>query len=123
LFFRIQIGAALVTAFFFAFPAYMLDPLFDRVGVMILEAQSLQWLWTQLYNLPIVPFARFYNSIVMGSGVVALLLSPLVFFLAVVLVRRYREVVVERFKNSKFWKAVKATSLYKWYFKYDQLYG
>lgn len=122
LFFRIQIGAALLGAFFFAFPAYLLDPMFNSVGMSLLESQSLNGLWTTLYNLPLVPFTRFYNSLVMGSGVIAFLLAPVIFFLAKILIQKYRVVIVERFKETKFWKAVKATALFKWYAKYDSLY-
>lgn len=122
-FFRIQIGAAFLTAAFFAFAAYLLDPVFHSVGAMVLEMPALKDLFTTLYNMPIIPFTRFNNTIVMGSGVVALALTPVIFVLAKVLIAKYRVTVVERFKTTKFWKAVKATSLYQWYFKYDQLYG
>ena len=121
--FRIQAGAAFVSAFFFSFIAYLLDPVFHQVGVLVLQSEGLKPLFTTLYNLPILPFTRFYNSIVMGSGVVAFLVSPFIFFFALILVQKYRQVVVERFKGSKFWKALKATSLVKWYLKYDELYG
>lgn len=121
--FRIQIGAVFIATVFFAFPAFLLDPVFHRVGAMILEASSLQGLFTTLYNLPIIPFTRFYNTIVMGSGVVAFLLSPLVFFMSRILVIKYRATVVERFKQSRVFKALKMTAIYKWYYKYNQFYG
>ncbi|MBC87541.1 MAG: TIGR03546 family protein [Bdellovibrionaceae bacterium] len=121
--FRIQIGAALLATGFFAVFAYILDPVFDSVGQVVLEAGALQGLFTSLYNMPILPFTRFNNSVVMGSGVVGFALAPFIFLLARVLVQKYREKVVARFKETKFWKAVKATSLYKWYVKYDELYG
>ena len=123
LFFRIQLGAALVTSFFFSFVAYLLDPIFHEVGAYFLNLPSLQSIFTGMYNLPILPYTRFYNTIVMGSGVVTLFLAPFVFFVSVFLVKKYRQAVVERFKNSKLWKALQATTLYKWYYKYDELYG
>lgn len=122
-FFRIQIGAAFIAAFFFAFAAYLLDPVFASTGRWILEMQSLEALFTTMYNLPIVPFTRFNNTVVMGSGVISILLSPLIFVLAKILVAKYRETVLKRFQETKFWKAIKATSFYKWYYKYDELYG
>lgn len=122
-FFRIQAGAALISAGFFSFIAFLLDPLFDQVGRKVLEMNELKESLTTLYNLPIVPYTRFNNSIVMGSGLIAILLSPLVFFMFRYLVIKYQVVVLAKFKNTKFWKAVQATSLYKWYYKYDQLYG
>ncbi len=122
-FFRIQIGAATLAAFFFAFPAYLFDPVFHKIGVMILEQDGLKPLFTTLYNMPIVPFTKFYNSVVMGAGVTSLVLAPFVFILSKYLVIKYRVTVVARFRETKFWKLVKATSFYKWYVKYDQIYG
>ncbi len=121
--FRIQIGAAFVSAFFFKFIAFLLDPLFNWVGRGVLEMEALQGLFTALYNMPIIPFTRFNNSIVMGALVISVILSPFVYVLARILIEKYRKTVVERFKQTKLWKAIKATSFYKWYYKYDSLYN
>ena len=123
LFFRIQIGAAFISAFFFAFVAYLLDPVFISVGESVLGMDSLKSMFTELYNMPIVPLTRFNNSVVMGSGIVAFLLSPIIFILSKILIQKYRKTVVERFKQTKVWKAIKATSLFQWYYKYDKLYN
>jgi uncharacterized protein (TIGR03546 family) len=122
LFFRVQIGAVFLAAFFFKFAAWPFDPLFDRLGQAVLQMQALQAPLTWLYNLPIVPFTRFYNSVVMGSGVLAIMLFPLVFIGSRILITKYRQQILARFQNTKMWKAVKATSLFQWYAKYDQLY-
>ena len=70
-FFRIQIGAALTTAVFFKLLAFVLDPVFDSVGGAILSAESLRPLFTTMYNMPVIPWLRFNNSIVMGAGVIS----------------------------------------------------
>ncbi len=119
-FFRIQIGAALVMAFFFKFVAYLLDPIFHSVGSNVLEMESLQGFFTTLYNMPILPYTRFNNSIVMGSAVVTFALSPIVFIASQYFIVKYREIVVARFRETKFWKAMQATKFYQWYYKYDQ---
>jgi uncharacterized protein (TIGR03546 family) len=119
-FFRIQIGAALIAAFFFKFVAFLLDPAFDVVGQKVLEMESLQGLYTTLYNMPLIPFTRFNNSIVMGSFVITFALSPIVFLLSQYLIVKYRVTVLARFKTTKVWKAVEATKFYQWYYKYDQ---
>lgn len=119
-FFRIQLGAALVMAFFFKFVAFLLDPIFHFVGSKVLEMESLNGFFTTLYNMPIIPYTRFNNSIVMGSAVVTFTLSPFVFILSQTLIVKYRETVLARFKTTKFWKAVEATKFYQWYYKYDQ---
>lgn len=119
-FFRIQLGAALVMAFFFKFVAFLLDPVFHFVGSQVLEMESLNGFFTTLYNMPIIPYTRFNNSVVMGSAVVTFTLSPFVFILSQTLIIKYRETVLARFKNTKFWKAIESTKFYQWYYRYDQ---
>lgn len=121
--FRIQAGAAFLAAFFFKFVAYLFDDLFHQVGLIVLNIDSLHDTFTTMYNLPIVPLTQFNNTIVMGEALVGFVLFPFVFFGSRFLVMKYRKTVVDRFKQTKFWKAVQATSLYKWYYSYDQYFG
>jgi uncharacterized protein (TIGR03546 family) len=121
--FRIQIGAAFISAFFFSFIAYALDPLFHSVGDSVLHMESLQSLFITLYNMPIIPFTRFNNTVVMGSGIIAFVLTPFIFIISRIMIWKYRVTILARMKSTKFWKAVQATSLYKWYYSYDNLYG
>lgn len=121
--FRIQMGAAFLSAFFFKFIAFFLDPVFHSVGSMVLEMEALRPLYTELYNMPIIPLTRFYNSIVMGSGVVSILLIPVVYFATLVGVKKYRNTVGAALAQTRVWKYFKATALYKWYATYDNLYG
>ncbi len=121
-FFRIQIGAATVSAFFFALIAWIIDPISNQFGIVVLEKESLRPLFTQMYNMPLVPLTRFSNSIVMGSGLLALILAIPTFFLSRVMIHKYRATIVAKFKETKFWKVVKATAFYNWYIKYDELF-
>ncbi|MGE0080397.1 MAG: TIGR03546 family protein [Thiohalomonadaceae bacterium] len=121
--FRIQVGAALISAFFFAFVAWLLDPLHHAVGVALLEAEALTPLFTTLYHMPLVPLTRFYNSITLGAGVVSIALAPFVFLLARRLVNAYRATVAARLRETRVWKLWHATPFYKWYQKYAELYG
>jgi uncharacterized protein (TIGR03546 family) len=123
LIFRVQAGAAFLAAFFFKFVAYLLDPAFASVGAMVLEQPSLRGIFTLMYNMPVIPLTRFNNSIVMGSGVLAIVMMPIIFFGSRVLIVKYRETIVQRYQETKFWKALKATSLYKWYASYNEMYG
>lgn len=121
--FRIQLGAAFLSAFFFKFVAYLVDPAADQLGRAVLEAESLRPLFITMYNVPLLPLTRFNNSITMGSMIVALILVIPAFFLFKKLVLQYRTRVVERIRKSKAWKAFTATTLYQWYSKYDSLYN
>lgn len=123
LFFRIQLAVALIFSFMFSLLAYLFDPLADLLGQRLLEAESMQSLWTSLYNLPLIPLTHFNNSVVMGSGVLGILFFIPVFFLSRYLVIKYREHIWNRIQNSKLWHLVRATGLYKFYAKYDELYG
>ena len=122
-FFRIQMGAAFLAAFFFKLVAYTLDPLTDSLGQTALENPSLRPLFVDMYNMPLIPLTRFNNSIVMGSGILGVLAVIPAFFVFKILVVKYRQIVVARFQKTKLWKAWVGTSFYKWYTTYDRLYG
>ncbi|MEW5904297.1 MAG: TIGR03546 family protein [Pseudomonadota bacterium] len=120
---RIQIGAAFASAFFFAMVAWLLDPLSHAIGSAILELEALRPLFTAMYNMPLLPLTRFYNSIVMGAGVLSIMLAPLVFLGSRKLIVLYRERVVTRFKSSPLWKLWSGTVFFKWYVTYEKFHG
>jgi uncharacterized protein (TIGR03546 family) len=121
-FFRIQMGAAFLSAFFFKFVAFLVDPVADVLGRRTLEAEGLRPLFVHLYNMPFVPMTRFNNSIVMGSMVISVILAIPGFFVFRILIDKYRAVVVSRFRETKLWKAMAATKFYNWYSTYHKLY-
>lgn len=121
-FFRIQMGAAFLSAFFFKFIAWILDPAADVLGRAVLENESLRPLFVTMYNMPLVPMTRFNNSIVMGSMVISLALVIPLFFVFRAMILRYRATVVARFKETKIWKAWTATKAYNLYCSYEKLY-
>ncbi len=121
--FRIQLGAAFLSAFFFKFVAYLIDPLANIMGQKVLELPGLRPLFVSMYNAPLVPMTRFNNSIVMGSMIISFVLAPIAFVVFKILIIKYRATIVARFRETKYWKAFAATSIYNWYCKYDKLYG
>ena len=121
--FRVQLGAAFLSAFFFKFIAFLLDPVADMFGRAALENLSLRPMWLTMYNVPLLPMTRFNNSIVMGSFLISLILCPVLFFVFKSLIVTYRTTVVEKIEKTKAWKAFKATKFYGYYEKYNDLYG
>lgn len=121
-FFRIQMGAAFLSAFFFKFIAWAFDPVADFLGRKVLETESLRPIFVDLYNMPLVPMTRFNNSIVMGSMLIGILLAIPGFFIFRHLILKYRSSVVENFKQTKIWKAWTATKIYNLYCSYEKLY-
>ncbi|HYC32777.1 MAG TPA: TIGR03546 family protein [Gemmatimonadales bacterium] len=94
---------------------FILDPLFHRIGLALLQQESLRPMWTGLYNAPLVPYTNFNNSVVLGSVVAWLFLAVPIFFGARYGVARYRATIGERVRRSKLYKAVTASQLYNWY--------
>ncbi len=94
---------------------FALDPLFNSVGMALLGAPSLRGLWTTLYNVPVVPFTNFNNTVVLGSFVVWVVAFVPFFFLFRWLVARYRAVVYERLKKMRIFQIITASKLYTTY--------
>lgn len=94
---------------------FALDPLFDRIGSALLSSGALQSLWTSLYNMPIVPYSNFNNTVVLGSVVFWLVAFVPILLLAKFGVTRYRERVYARLEKTRFFGAVKASRLFQAY--------
>jgi uncharacterized protein (TIGR03546 family) len=102
---KINMPALFLSLFLFALASPALDIPSDLLGGFILGLPWLQEFFTALYNMPLVPYSRFNDTLVMGGlalGVIAWL--PL-FFLFRVLVGVYRNTVREKIVNSKFFRA------------------
>lgn len=92
---------------------FALDPMFDAVGrQLLLGTPALVPLWTALANLPVVPLSNFNNTVLLGSLVSALVLVAPIYFLSRWAVRRYRETIGERVRNSALYRAISASKLY-----------
>lgn len=94
---------------------FLLDPIWDRIGRALLEAAALRSLWTDWYNIPVIPLTEFNNSVVLGSLVVWLLVSVPIFFAARFGVARYRATIGARVSQLRVYKAVKASKAYNLY--------
>lgn len=115
---RVNLSAVFFSIFLFSFVAYLFDPFFHNLGYFLLvQVEVLNGLWTALYNMPIAPFTRFYNTIVAGSFLTALILAFPVYVLGKNGIVSYRKTLGPKVENSKFVKAVKGSGLYKWYAK------
>lgn len=71
---RVNLGAGMLAAFAFSWIVALVDPLSHGIGLWLLEQDSLAPCWTWLYNLPVVPWTRFNNTVVLGSLCVGLAL-------------------------------------------------
>ena len=86
---RVNLSALIVSFAFFTGLAYLMDPVFDLWGGWLLHLESLQPLWTHLYNQTFWQILAFNNTIVMGSVSLMLLLSVPMFFIYLKLIQAY----------------------------------
>jgi len=112
---NVSFGGGMLGWALFVPVGFLLDPLFHRIGLALLQQDSLRGLWTGLYNTPLVPYTNFNNSVVLGSVVAWLVLLVPIFFASRYGVARYRATIGERVRQSKFYKAVTASQVYNWY--------
>ncbi len=95
---------------------FLLDPLFDSIGrMLLLETPALTPLWTTLYNTPVVPLTNFNNTVVLGSVLFSLAFLYPAFLVSRWGVSRYRATVTERLRRSRVYRAVAASKLYNLY--------
>ena len=120
---RVNLSAFLLGTAVFSGIAYLLDPVFHRVGLAVLTAQPLEGVWIVLYNSTLWRIERFNNSIVMGS-----LLISLALFVPAVLalnraIRQYRARVLASVKRLRIVQALTATKFAQMYRSYSNLGG
>lgn len=112
---KVNIGMAILAFLIFSGIAYLADPLFHSFGIWILENDGLQDTWTSMYNNELWAITKFYNTVVIGSFISALVLCIPMFPLTKVGVLQYRKHIHEKVMKTKFAKALKGTKLYSVY--------
>ena len=112
---RVNLSAFLLGLAFFSGLAFLLDPLFHRIGLAVLTAGPLEGLWTSLYNSTLWRLERFNNSIVMGSLVVSLLLSVPLYPALNWAIRQYRDHVMQWVLRTRVMQAFTASRFYSMY--------
>jgi len=115
---NVNLSSALFSFTLFGLIAYLIDPLFHRLGYFLLvDLTALHGTWTSLYNAPIAPLTRFYNTVVLGSFVAAVILSPLIYIGMKRFVIAYRASVGARVERWKIYQIISRSSLVRWYEK------
>ncbi len=106
---KVNLGMAIVSSLGFSIFISALDPLAMRLGEAILRSPALTDLFTRFAAMPIVPWTRFNDTLVMGTLVGGAILFVPITLLAAMLVRLYRKHIHARIANSKLVKAFMAT--------------
>lgn len=96
---RANVGAMLLSAFLFSWLALATDHLAHPIGLALLNADALAPLWTFLYDLPVVPWTRFNNSVVLGSLVLGAALAYPAYRLSEPRFAKYQPKIAEKLKK------------------------
>ncbi|MGD0338858.1 MAG: TIGR03546 family protein [Bacteroidota bacterium] len=118
----VNLSSALFSFTLFSLFAYLLDPLFHRLGyALLVNIDALKGMWTTLYNVPIAPLTRFYNTVVLGSFVSALILFFPIHMGMKRFVVAYRSHVGSKVEKWKIYQTINRSVLVRWYTKIRDL--
>lgn len=113
---RVNITSAILACGVFSGVAYGLDPLSNRVGYFLLvELDFLKPFWTSLYNMPLVPWTGFNNTLTLGSLILALVLFWPLYLALVWVVVKYREKFMGKVQKWRIVMLLKSSKLYGLY--------
>jgi uncharacterized protein (TIGR03546 family) len=98
---RVNLGTAMLGAFLFSWVGVLTDPVSHELGLWLLSQQPLVSFWTWLYNLPVVPWTKFNNTVVLGSFALGWLLFYPVYRLTKPRFAAWQPRLAERFKKFK----------------------
>jgi uncharacterized protein (TIGR03546 family) len=98
---RVNLGTGMLCAAGLSFVAGWIDPLAHGLGWALLNAAPLRPLWTELYNLPLVPWTRFNNTVVLGGFLLGLAAFYPTYRLALPAFVRWRAYLARRHRSPR----------------------
>ena len=72
---RANLATGTVAGVLFSWIGFLVDPISHRIGHALLSAERLQPIWAYLYDLPLIPWTGFNNTVVFGSLILGICLS------------------------------------------------
>ncbi len=104
--------------------AFGIDPIANQIGyTLLVTMQDLKPFWTKLYNMPVVPYTKFNNTLVLGSFVLGLFLLIPMYLIGHAGVTKYRTHWREKILKTKVMQLFKASTVYKLYSTYRGISG
>ncbi len=115
LWFRVNLTLLIVSYPLFAFIGYLLSPMFESIGLNILQIPSLLPFWGSFFNTLFGRWSNFYYAGVMGSFVVGLTVAIIMLPLVKFSVTAYRHKWLAKFEQFKVAKMLKASRFWQLY--------
>lgn len=116
---RVNITAGIFAVGVFSGVAYIFDPLSNKIGYALLTLPALKAFWTSLYNMPVINWSRFNNTLTLGSLVLSLVLFYPVLIALRWAVVKYREKVMAKIAKWRILTIWKGSSLYNLYSRFS----
>ncbi|MFN0117638.1 MAG: TIGR03546 family protein [Elusimicrobiota bacterium] len=121
---NVNLAIMFVAAGIFKIIAYAIDPIANQIGYQLLtQVPALTPFWTKLYNLPVVPYTKFNNTLVLGSLVLGIVLLIPAYFLAKKGIVQYRTHLKQKVLDLKIMKMFQASSIYQYYQSFKGIVG
>lgn len=118
---RVNVSAAILAWGFFAGVAYVLDPLFIKMGEYLLALPSLLDMWTVMYNSDFWRLAHFNHTLTLGSLVISVLAFLPLFFIFKILIVRYRLHILTFVRKSRLMQIIQSSRWYQTYEKFAEI--
>jgi uncharacterized protein (TIGR03546 family) len=124
--FLININLAMmgIAALVFKVVAYLLDPVANKIGyALLVKTPALHAFWTRLYNMPVIPYTRFNNTIVLGSLVLGVVLLVPMYLIGMKFVAMYRSSIREKILKWKIVQWLDRSKFVQYYRTYRRVSG
>jgi len=109
---QVNLAAGLASAALFSIVSPLLDPVTHALGgLFLVKLGFLAPVWTFLYNVPVLPWTRFNNTVVLGSLLLGTALVYPAYLAAIPLCEKYRETAAVRLRKLKLVKILLGADL------------
>ncbi len=115
LWFRVNLSLLIISYPLFALIGYLMSPVFDSVGLTLLQLPSLVPMWESFFNTLIGRWSNFYYSGVIGSFVVSVVMAITLFPILKISVVAYRDKFMKYVAQFGVVKMLKASKLWQMY--------
>ncbi|RUO52348.1 TIGR03546 family protein [Pseudidiomarina homiensis] len=115
LLFRVNLSGFILSFVLCSGLAYLLDPVFHKIGFAILAAESWQPVWQNMYDSAFWRVVQFHHTITLGSLVLSFAFAPILALVSFWIVSQYRQRIQAWFNKLKIVQALKANRFYTIY--------
>jgi uncharacterized protein (TIGR03546 family) len=112
---RIHISTYIVSIVIYSGIKILAQPIFHLIGLYLLTNNSMLSFWTAVYNVDILRFDKFNNTVVIGGLISGLILFIPIFLLFNVFIKRYRKKVKGIISRFKIIQTFRASKIYQSY--------